>query len=165
MYLKLILFALINKKSKDKGFTLIELLTVSIIVGILFAVAIPNLIYQVGKARESEAKANLGSIGRSQQVYFFERATFADQISKLDVSISSNGFYNYPNPTDISSSLVKHIATNPTATTQATKNYSIGVYFLSGDFGIILCKSNEVGGTVEAPNTYGDICVGGEEVR
>ena len=147
------------------GFTLIELLVVVIIVSVLSAVALPNLLSQVGKARETEAKTNLSSIGQSQQAYFLEKSTFADQIGKLDINISLGGYYNYPDPGSANSSVVKHTATNPNAVDRATKNYSMGVYFVSGDFGIILCKSNEVGGTVEAPSTFTDTCISGEEVK
>lgn len=149
----------------NKGFTLIELLVVTIIVGVMSAIAIPNILFQVGKARETEAKNNLSAIGQSQQAYFLEKATFADRISKLDIHISPGGYYNYLDPVGANSSLVKHTATNPNALTEATKNYSMGVYFVSSDFGIILCKSNDVAGTVEAPSTFTDTCINGEEVR
>lgn len=120
---------------------------------------------QVGKAREAEAKLILSSIGQSQQTYYLERTTFADQIDKLDIIISPDGFYNYPDPSTASSSLVKHTAINPNALNQGTRNYGMGVYFVTGDFGIILCASNDVAGTVEAPNTYTDLCIGGFEVK
>ncbi len=64
-----------NKKG-NKGFTLIELLVVVIIIGVLAAVALPNLLGQVAKGRQAEAKNNLGTINRTQQAYRLEKATF-----------------------------------------------------------------------------------------
>ena len=166
MYLEKFLFAFVyQRKNTNKGFTLIELLVVVIIIGVLAATAIPNMLIQVGKARETEAKNNLSSIGQSQQAYFLEKATFADQISKLDIHLSPDGYYDYPDPGNANSSFVKHTATNSDALTEATKNYGMGVYFVLGDFGIVLCKSNVVGGKVEAPSTFTDTCINGEEVR
>ena len=60
-----------NKKG-NKGFTLIELLVVVIIIGVLAAVALPNLLAQVGKARETEGKTGVGTITRAQQTRHFE---------------------------------------------------------------------------------------------
>ncbi|ACK68728.1 pilin polypeptide [Gloeothece citriformis PCC 7424] len=77
----------LNKKN-NKGFTLIELLVVVIIIGVLAAIALPNLLGQVAKGRQSEARNNLGSINRAQQTFRLESsdATFA-KLADLPVKI------------------------------------------------------------------------------
>lgn len=154
-----------NNVKIESGFTLVELLVVVIIIGTLAIVSIPNVLIQVGKARSSEAKANLSSIGQSQQVYFLERATFADEINKLDVVVTSDGYYDYPDPIIVDPSTAKHVASNPDASSEATDNYAMGVYFVAGDFGIVLCESNDIGGVVEAPSSFTDACIGGTEIK
>ncbi len=81
-----------NKKG-NKGFTLIELLVVVIIIGVLAAIALPNLLGQVGKARESEAKSTLGAMNRAQQTVFAERGEFAADIDTLEVPVGNEKFY------------------------------------------------------------------------
>ncbi|MEL4894136.1 type IV pilin protein [Crocosphaera sp. Alani8] len=83
---------LANKKG-NKGFTLIELLVVVIIIGVLAAIALPNLLGQVGKARESEAKSTLGAMNRAQQTVFAERGTFAASLDDLEVPVGNEKFY------------------------------------------------------------------------
>ena len=77
-----------NKKA-DKGFTLIELLVVTIIVGVLAAVALPNLLGQVGKARETAAKNGVGTINRAEQTYHFERQEFAPALGDADLEANN----------------------------------------------------------------------------
>ncbi|NJP08766.1 MAG: prepilin-type N-terminal cleavage/methylation domain-containing protein [Leptolyngbyaceae cyanobacterium RU_5_1] len=67
---------LIQRKQDDKGFTLIELLVVIIIIGILAAIALPAFLNQANKARQSEAKVNVGSMNRAQQAYYLEKNQF-----------------------------------------------------------------------------------------
>ncbi|GBF81333.1 type IV pilin-like G/H family protein [Aphanothece sacrum] len=87
-----LLQTLANKKG-NKGFTLIELLVVVIIIGVLAAIALPNLLGQVGKARESEAKSTIGAMTRAQQGYFTEKAAFASSKDLLEVPTGGEKYY------------------------------------------------------------------------
>ena len=96
----------LNKKkaeNNEKGFTLIELLVVVIIIGVLAAVALPNLLGQVGKARESEAKTAIGALARAQQGQHLETANFFGGGSSnynAVLGVQPGGeFYTYGDPT------------------------------------------------------------------
>jgi type IV pilus assembly protein PilA len=63
--------------NKESGFTLIELMIVVAIIGILAAIAIPNFMNYQCKAKQSEAKSNLGNIKVMQEAYFAENDQYA----------------------------------------------------------------------------------------
>jgi type IV pilus assembly protein PilA len=85
---------MLDKKGSEKGFTLIELLVVIIIIGILAAIALPSFLNQSNKAKQSEAKTYVGSLGKGQQAYFTEKNRFGSDINILGIGIKT-GTVNY----------------------------------------------------------------------
>ncbi len=146
-------------RDSNSGFTLIELLVVIIILGVLTSVSLPAFVRQIGKARESEAKINLGTVVRAQQAYHFEKGTFADTNSVLSVNASfSSPYYTFPDPVSADSSFVRHQADTIDAFIQGTRNYSVGVYFNSGTYSMIMCQSANVGEPVQVPLSANGVC-------
>lgn len=88
MRLLTIAYAVSRKRRVDnQGFTLIELLVVVIIMGILSAMALPSMLGQTSKAKQSEAKNTLGSVTRTQVAYRTENSTFAPSMEALALGL------------------------------------------------------------------------------
>jgi len=152
-----------KKRNKEEGFTLIELLVVVIIIGVLAAVALPNLLSQVGKARESEGKTTVGSVNRAQQAYHFERQTFANGVdltaadNSLGVVVAPE-FYTFSVTGASTTATVTAGATD--ATNDGVRNYAGGIAYGGGAYSTVVCQSNNVGGTATAS---GASCTGGSQ--
>ena len=56
-------------KSNRKGFTLIELLIVVAIIGIIVAIAIPNLLNAIQRAKQKKSMGDMRSIGTAAESY------------------------------------------------------------------------------------------------
>ena len=58
----------------EAGFTLIELLVVILIIGILAAIAIPAFLSHTGKASDSAAKTQVGTLQTAIKTYAIENS-------------------------------------------------------------------------------------------
>ncbi|WP_419548227.1 type IV pilin protein [Microcystis sp.] len=156
----------LNKKNGNKGFTLIELLVVVIIIGVLAAIALPNLLGQVAKGRQAEARSNLGAINRAQQVNRIERGTFAifsttPTVNQLPVSIQPT-YYAYTGPTAASATGAVTNATAISTYINDIRDYSGAVGQTSaGVFSSIICETtNPTTDLVSATTTDGTLACG-----
>ena len=69
---------------RQKGFTLIELLIVVAIIGIIAAIAIPNLLNAINRGRQKRSMADMRSVGTALESYsvdfnFYPRVAITDQ--------------------------------------------------------------------------------------
>ena len=141
-----------KKKNGEEGFTLIELLVVVIIIGVLAAVALPNLLSQVGKARETELKNAAGTTLRSQQAFHFERQTFTTDLAVLGVDFDNQYITNTAGiVTGATSSMATVQPFNSDAVNDGTRAYGGTIDYVAGDYNQVLCQSNTVATGIAAP--------------
>jgi type IV pilus assembly protein PilA len=149
----------LTNKKENKGFTLIELLVVVIIIGVLAAVALPNLLGQVGKARESELKNAAGTINRSQQSYHFEKQTFAEgadsaaSLNLLGIKLPTQ--YLTGATIDATAGTATVFTSNTNAVNDGTRGYSGYIAYSAGNYTQILCQTDTVtdNGTIPTSQT------------
>ncbi|BAQ61045.1 type IV pilin PilA [Geminocystis sp. NIES-3708] len=152
-----------NKKNQQEGFTLIELLVVVIIIGVLAAVALPNLLGQVGKARESEAKNAMGTLNRTQQAYHFEKQSFATvdsatlaQADNVLGTVINSQYFNISTSTGDSDAAAK------AATVDGVRQYAASIAFGTGAYSSAVCQSDNIGGAAAAT---GGACTSGTTLK
>lgn len=81
---------------RQKGFTLIELLIVVAIIGIIAAIAIPNLLNAINRGRQKRTMADIRSIATAVEAYTVDN-NFYPKVASGNV----NGLSHYLEPTYI----------------------------------------------------------------
>ena len=73
---------------RDAGFTLIELLIVVAIIGMIVAIAIPNLLQAIDRSKQKRTMADLRSVGTAVESYAVDQ-NFYPRVSTLSI-VSGN---------------------------------------------------------------------------
>lgn len=105
---------------KRKGFMLLELIIVVAIIGILAAVAIPNLVSMTDEAKVAKIQSDLSTIGTAMEVYHVKKG--GAYPANLSVLEGDNGY-------------LKKVPDPPTGA---------GTYTIVGDKGEVTCTFNGV---------------------
>jgi type II secretion system protein G len=81
-------------KRNSKGFTLIELLIVVAIIGIIAAIAIPNLLNAIDRGKQKRTMADMRSIGTAMESYAIDANVYPTAASAAVLSpLLVNGAY------------------------------------------------------------------------
>ena len=84
-----------STRKRFYGFSLMEVMIVVVIIGILAALAYPNLEKYLKRARQTEAKTNLSAIYTAQKIYFTLHQSYAEDINELDLSLVQGDPYTF----------------------------------------------------------------------
>ena len=76
-----------------KGFTLVELAVVIVIIGVLAAFGVPRFLKSVERSKAAEAFAYLSAVRAAQERYQAREGTYADNMSKLDINVSTPKYF------------------------------------------------------------------------
>lgn len=74
---------------RNKGFTLIELLIVVAIIGIIAAIAIPNLLNAINRGRQKRSMSDLRTVGTATEAYAVDHSFYPNY---AEGSLDTAGF-------------------------------------------------------------------------
>ena len=84
-----------RRHSTSLGFSVIELLIVVAVIGLISAIAIPNLINAIQRARQTRSMADLKTIARAVSLYEQDSSVFPIEISLVSVENLRSSLQGY----------------------------------------------------------------------
>ncbi|MGJ3246825.1 MAG: type IV pilin protein [Elainellaceae cyanobacterium] len=87
-----LIYRVSQSRMRYQGFTIIELMVVVVILVTLSAIALPSVLAQLNKAKESEARAFVATINRAQQFHYVEHNRFGN-LDDLELGFKTDSRY------------------------------------------------------------------------
>ena len=78
------------RKSNQKGFTIIELLVVIVIIGILVALALPQLFAAQARGRDTERKNDLKNIKTQLETYYGDNGAYPTALTEASLNLTAD---------------------------------------------------------------------------
>jgi type II secretion system protein G len=139
---------------KDKGFTLIELLIVVAIIGIIAAIAIPNLLNAIDRGKQKRTMADMRSVGTAIESYAVDNNFYPKNMSNVGAAgitthvspiyiktVPTTDGWNNAWDIDSSSTGAQYTITSPakdgsqgTQTGGQTTDFTCDILFANGQF-------------------------------
>jgi len=85
--------AMLRKAKDQKGFTLVELAIVIVIIGVLASFGVPRFRDAVERSKAGEAMNYLSAVRASQERYHAREATYAADLTDLDIAIPAPKYF------------------------------------------------------------------------
>jgi prepilin-type N-terminal cleavage/methylation domain-containing protein len=155
-----------RRKNTESGFSLVELLIVVAIIGIISAIAVPNLLASRRAANEGSAIQSMRVFSSAQGTYFatdgagtyatvtqlYNAGLVDEALYRASTGVLKNGYAFNTNPRAIGSSTAAGYISgaSPASTIQGTRQ------FTSDESGVIYVQD----GTGAVPTTVGGVPVG-----
>lgn len=77
------------RKTNQKGFTIIELLVVIVIIGILVALALPQLFAAQARGRDADRKNDMKNLQQKLETYFNDNDAYPTELPNSEAKIES----------------------------------------------------------------------------
>jgi prepilin-type N-terminal cleavage/methylation domain-containing protein len=85
--------AMLKKAKNQKGFTLVELAIVIVIIGVLASFGVPRFRDAVERSKAGEAMNYLSAVRGSMERHASREATYAAELTELDISIPAPKYF------------------------------------------------------------------------